>query len=249
VKARHVILLCLLLLTINCQNPFGSKDKPKQYTLTMAVNQADWGTVSPEVGSHKYDEGSIVAITATSSNSWDYQFVSWTGDVAYANSATTTVTMTDSMTVMANFEEKKSVVNGSITITGDFAGEYTFDRVTCETYCRVRLNYDCVSWRTYIYLHSGSDIRVEIDFAGTSTGLSHGRVTVFKDRIAYYSKSDYPVRGAGASCEIAVRKFEFWIRDTKNIRYLREIAVNFTGCLKSWEGGTMNVKGYFSITR
>ena len=72
-------------------------------TLTMAVNQSGWGTTTPSIGSYAYDEGSVVDITAMPAAG--YQFVNWTGDVADADSSSTTVTMTGNQSVTANFEE------------------------------------------------------------------------------------------------------------------------------------------------
>jgi len=73
-----------------------------QYTLTMAVNTTDWGTTSPTVSAHSYDEGTTVNIIATPSSG--YRFVSWTGNVSDASSATTTITMSGDRMVTANFE-------------------------------------------------------------------------------------------------------------------------------------------------
>ena len=49
-----------------------------QYTLTMDVNPAGWGTVSPGTGS--YYSGDIVSILAEPEPG--YRFKDWTGDVA-----------------------------------------------------------------------------------------------------------------------------------------------------------------------
>ena len=72
-----------------------------QYTLTMAVNPAGGGTTDPAVGTHDYDTGTVVDITATAASG--YGFVNWTGDVADVDDATTTVTMDAAQTVTANF--------------------------------------------------------------------------------------------------------------------------------------------------
>ncbi|MCE5249931.1 SUMF1/EgtB/PvdO family nonheme iron enzyme [bacterium] len=75
---------------------------PVQYTLNMRVNTAGWGTIEPAVGTHTYDEGTVVTVTATPAQG--YQFANWTGTVADASSASTTVTVSGNMTVTANFE-------------------------------------------------------------------------------------------------------------------------------------------------
>ncbi|MBN2012418.1 PKD domain-containing protein, partial [candidate division KSB1 bacterium] len=74
---------------------------PPIYTLTMAVSPAGTGTTSPAIGDHSYQDGTVVDISATPSS--DYQFASWSGDVADANSASTTVTVHGNTTVTANF--------------------------------------------------------------------------------------------------------------------------------------------------
>jgi len=75
---------------------------PTQYTLTMAVDPEGGGSTDPTVGEHTYNEGTVVDITATPADG--YQFVNWEGDVANSNSATTTVTIDGNKTVTANFE-------------------------------------------------------------------------------------------------------------------------------------------------
>ena len=63
---------------------------PEQYTLTMSVNEAGWGTIAPSSGTHTYDEDTVVTIAATAAEG--YRFTGWTGDVADESSASTTVT-------------------------------------------------------------------------------------------------------------------------------------------------------------
>ncbi|MFC1650750.1 SUMF1/EgtB/PvdO family nonheme iron enzyme [Candidatus Latescibacterota bacterium] len=75
----------------------------KTYTLTMGVNQSGWGTTTPAIGSHTYDENTDVNITATPAEG--YQFVNWTGSVANTSSSSTTITTNSGLTVIANFEE------------------------------------------------------------------------------------------------------------------------------------------------
>ena len=77
------------------------------YDLTMAVDPAGSGTTNPTVGVHNYLEGTVVPITATSAAG--YVFDHWTGDVADANSASTTATMDGNKTVTAAFAEAVTV--------------------------------------------------------------------------------------------------------------------------------------------
>ncbi|MFC1875285.1 hypothetical protein ACFLY3_03980 [Chloroflexota bacterium] len=82
-----------------------------EYTLTMVVNGN--GTTSPMVGNHTYVEGTVVNITATPDDNW--QFDGWSGDVVDPNSAGTTVTMDSDKTVTANFSQMEDTTPPSIT--------------------------------------------------------------------------------------------------------------------------------------
>ncbi|MDD5605563.1 MAG: hypothetical protein PHX29_06650, partial [Dehalococcoidales bacterium] len=71
------------------------------HTLTIEVNGN--GTTEPAPGTHEYLEGTEVTITAIPADG--HRFTGWTGDVAEADSATTTITITANKTVTANFVE------------------------------------------------------------------------------------------------------------------------------------------------
>jgi hypothetical protein len=71
-----------------------------QYQLTTAANPSAGGTVSPSSGTY-YTSGTVVPLTATANAG--YSFVNWTGNVANASSATTSITMTAPQSVTANF--------------------------------------------------------------------------------------------------------------------------------------------------
>jgi len=89
-----------------------------QYQLTTAP--AAGGTVTPATGAF-YDAASVVNLTATANSG--YQFSNWSGPVAAANSATTTVTMSAPETITANF-----VTLTAITIQTNPAGlQFTVD--------------------------------------------------------------------------------------------------------------------------
>ena len=70
-----------------------------QYLLTTAVSAAGGGSVTPAGG--YLDAGSTVPLVATPSAG--YVFSNWTGNVANANSASTSLTMSAPQTVAANF--------------------------------------------------------------------------------------------------------------------------------------------------
>jgi Fe-S cluster assembly iron-binding protein IscA len=69
------------------------------FTLTIIVNGN--GSTNPTVGEHEYKEGTVVNISAIPDQDW--QFASWSGDVANPNSSSTTVTMDASKSITANF--------------------------------------------------------------------------------------------------------------------------------------------------
>jgi len=71
------------------------------HELTIAVDPVGGGTTEPAVGTHTYDEGSVVPITATAASGYAFDY--WTGDVASADSPTTTVTIDASKTITAHF--------------------------------------------------------------------------------------------------------------------------------------------------
>ncbi len=74
------------------------------YTLTVGVTGS--GSVNPTAGSHTYGAGAVISIVATPAAG--YQFSGWSGDmdtIANVNAASTTVTMNDDYSIIANFEE------------------------------------------------------------------------------------------------------------------------------------------------
>src|SRR5579872_682079 len=71
-----------------------------QYLLTTAASPVGGGTVSPASGTF-YDMGASVPVSATANTG--FTFTNWTGPVASASSASTSVTMSAPATVTANF--------------------------------------------------------------------------------------------------------------------------------------------------
>jgi beta-lactam-binding protein with PASTA domain len=72
---------------------------PAQYLLTTAANPPSGGTVTPATGNQ--NANAVVALKATPNPG--YVFSNWTGPVANATSASTTVAMTGAESVTANF--------------------------------------------------------------------------------------------------------------------------------------------------
>ena len=71
-------------------------------TYTLTINIEGQGTTDPAAGTHEFDDGESVTITATPASGWE--FIRWEGDATGA-SPSTSVTMDDDMTVTAVFEE------------------------------------------------------------------------------------------------------------------------------------------------
>jgi len=90
--------------------PPPSPPPPGQYSLTIEVEGQ--GTTVPPVGSHNYDEGSEVEVTAIPEEGW--QFDGWTGDVADTNSATTTITLDADETIVAKFVPEADITPPAI---------------------------------------------------------------------------------------------------------------------------------------
>jgi len=99
-----------------------------EYTLTMAVSPTGSGTTSPVVGTHDYTSGTVVQISA--SPALGYEFVNWTGAVANANNASTTVTMNGDRTVTANFENVPASGSASASAVASDDGPTIGDQIT-----------------------------------------------------------------------------------------------------------------------
>jgi len=102
---------------------------PETYTLTMAVNGN--GSITPPVGSHTYDAGSVVDISATADSGW--RFDHWSGNVADPSSSSTTVTMDSDKTVTAYFVQ----VSGTRTLPSSVASGADFDVTIAVSGCGI----------------------------------------------------------------------------------------------------------------
>ena len=92
---------------------------PVTYTLTMAVNGN--GSTTPPAGSHTYEAGTIVVISATPASGW--RFDHWPSNVANPSSSSTTVTMNSNKTVTAYF----AGVSGARTVPASVPSEAEFN--------------------------------------------------------------------------------------------------------------------------
>ena len=87
--------------TVNYTYTIEPEEIGPTHNLTLAVSPPGGGTTSPSLGTHAYAEDEVVNITANANPG--YAFDSWTGEVADPDSASTTVTMDEDMTVTAHF--------------------------------------------------------------------------------------------------------------------------------------------------
>jgi hypothetical protein len=98
--ALITVLLCTILgYGVGC----GSTPPTTQYDLIIA-STAGGDVTTPTEGTHTYDAGTVVNLTATADA--DYHFVNWTGNVGTIGDdeeATTTITMNGDYTITANF--------------------------------------------------------------------------------------------------------------------------------------------------
>jgi hypothetical protein len=85
---------------------------PQMFLLTTGVTPSGGGTVTPASGT-AFANGTVVNLQATANAG--YSFANWTGNVASANSASTTVTMNSAQSVTANFLAGATSLGGSIT--------------------------------------------------------------------------------------------------------------------------------------
>jgi hypothetical protein len=111
-KNEHPIQDSLITVTIGVP-------PPETYTLTMAVDGN--GSTTPSVGSHTYDAGSAVNISAMADSGW--RFDHWSGNVANPSSLSTTVTMDSNKIVTAHFTQ----VSGTRALPTSVASRAEFD--------------------------------------------------------------------------------------------------------------------------
>jgi hypothetical protein len=122
------------------------------YTLTVGVTGS--GSVSPAAGQHTYGAGAVISIIATPATG--YQFVGWSGamgTIANVNAASTTITMNDHYSIIANFEET-AVTYYTLTMavagsgsTGPTVGQHTYAAGTPVSITGTPANgYRFVNW-------------------------------------------------------------------------------------------------------
>ena len=104
----------------------------KQVALNISADPAEGGTLDPPAGSHEFDQGSVVTLTAQPAAG--YRFIGWTGPVSDPQSPATSVTLTGDTDVVARFvrivtlEMAATPVEGGTTVPAP--GQHTYDAGT-----------------------------------------------------------------------------------------------------------------------
>ena len=116
---------------------------PSTYTLTMSVEPNNIGidTVTPLVGDHVYYTGMANINAGRFLSCPDvYQFSHWEGDVANANSASTTVFMNSDKTIKSVFVATREC--GDECHPDDLFGDYNNDCIiNLEDYAQFAMNW------------------------------------------------------------------------------------------------------------
>ncbi len=107
----------------------------KTWRLTVNVNPSGGGTTTPSEGTHVYDDGTSVTVTATPNPG--YRFDHWSGDCT--GSGVCTVTMNSDKTVTANFVKTWTLTvivepTGTGTTSPVSPGIYVYDDGTHLTF-------------------------------------------------------------------------------------------------------------------
>jgi uncharacterized repeat protein (TIGR02543 family) len=101
-----ISLAALLALSVGLIGCVG-EEVPETMEYNLTISSTEGGEiVTPGQGTFIYDEGTVVPLVVFPHTG--YRFVNWTGDadtVADVNSASTTITMNDNYSIMANFYE------------------------------------------------------------------------------------------------------------------------------------------------
>jgi hypothetical protein len=117
-----------------------------QYQLTISASPAAGGTVSPVTGTF-YSAGTVVPITAAANVG--YVFGGWSGNVASASNTSTTVTMSGTQTVVANFTGSGAQPI-SVSPASGSAGRQVFNFVSRNT-----LGVNSIQYTQFLYSKSG----------------------------------------------------------------------------------------------
>jgi len=154
VKNRIVSISLAVLLTLSVGLIGCGGEQTPEYSLT--ISSTEGGSVTtPGEGIFAYYSETVVELVARPASG--YRFVNWSGDVydiANVNAVSTTITMNDDYSVIANFEVIgsaqysliiSSTVGGSVTTPGE--GPFSYDGGTAVSLVATPdSGYQFVSW-------------------------------------------------------------------------------------------------------
>ena len=152
-KRISILLVTVALIAgmTGCLTPFRVL-----YQLTLSSTEGG-KVIIPGEGTFAYYTGEVVNLVAESEE--DYRFVNWTGDacacnIADINAASTTITMNNNYSIIANFEEIPTVqyqlainstAGGNVTTPG--LGVFTYDEGTVvNLVAEADEDYQFVEW-------------------------------------------------------------------------------------------------------
>lgn len=154
-----------------------------QNTLTIAAGTG--GTTDPAPGTHNYDEGTDVPITATPDT--NNRFSGWTGDVpsGHENDNPITITMDSDKSITANFSPipcTLTIAAGTGGTTNPEPGSHIYDYGTQASVTAVPSSgYQFSGWSgdasgtaTTITITMDSDKSITANFSAVSTGDGDG---------------------------------------------------------------------------
>jgi len=115
------------IITMNDSYSVTANFEQMSLQFDLTISRTAGGTVTaPGEGTFTYDQGTGVNLVAEAEEG--YRFVNWTGDVdaiAHVDAASTTITMNDDYSIIANFEQKPSTnwpliggIAGAVVVVG-----------------------------------------------------------------------------------------------------------------------------------
>lgn len=119
-----LFILVLLGLFAGCSKS-STNTNSNTYSLYLSANGN--GIMQPAIGTHSYNEGTAVKITATPAKGW--KFVGWSGDVS-GNVSSTSIIMNRNKNIIANFSKIAYILTVAVKgngVTSPAAGGYAYD--------------------------------------------------------------------------------------------------------------------------
>jgi len=191
-KAEHII------------NGLGIAVEPLEGQYSLTISSTPGGSVTtPGEGMHIYDAEEVVELVAVPEK--HYEFVEWTGDVDTIGNVTaneTTITMSDSYSITANFELEEgwysltisSTEGGSVTDPGEGTFVYATDMVV-DLFAEPGEHYHFGNWT--------GDVGTVGNVTAAATNIimsdSYSIIANFELEEGYYSLTIYSTEGGSVT--------------------------------------------------